>query len=149
MTDLGAVWKRDRSGTFLHLFSLATGKGVPALRLQLLDTEGQTLAEANTDASGNAQLPQNDEARWVFAQAESDSHLIAINSGESSLPLYRLGVNDESSDYDSDGGSNTMFLFTERGVYKPGDKVYLKGLRARSARRSTAHPRRRRRSRSL
>ncbi len=128
LTDLGAIWKRDRSGTFLHLFSLATGKGIPSLGLQLLDTEGQSVADATTDAAGNAQLPQNDEARWVFAQSPTDSHLIALNAGESSLPLYRLGVNDESSDYDSDGGSNSMFLFTERGVYKPGDKVYLKGF---------------------
>ena len=126
LTDLGAVWKRDRASTFLHLFSLASGKSIPSLRLQLLDAEGKPLAKAATDASGNARLPQNDDARWIFAQSETDSHLISLFAGENSLPLYRLGVTEESSDSDDDS-LNSIFLFTERGVYKPGDKVYLKG----------------------
>ncbi|MFN2507585.1 MAG: hypothetical protein ABR589_02305, partial [Chthoniobacterales bacterium] len=41
LTDLGAVWKRDPDATFLHVFSLATGKGVAAARLRLLDTDGK------------------------------------------------------------------------------------------------------------
>lgn len=128
LTDLGAVWKRDRESTFLHLFSLASGKGIAALRLQLLDGEGAVLADATTDAKGNAQLAQNPDARWVFARSENDSHLISLYSGENALPLYRLGVTEESSDYDNDPSStNSIFMFTERGVYKPGDKLYLKG----------------------
>jgi uncharacterized protein YfaS (alpha-2-macroglobulin family) len=39
-----------------------------------------------------------------------------------------LGVTEDSSRYDEEGRSaNTIFLFTERGVYKPGDTLYLKG----------------------
>ena len=81
-----------------------------------------------TDKAGDARLPQNDDARWVFAQGENDAHLIALSSGENSLPLYRLGVTEDASEYEEEGSSaNTIFLFTERGVYKPGDKLYLKG----------------------
>ncbi|MFN2507584.1 MAG: alpha-2-macroglobulin, partial [Chthoniobacterales bacterium] len=83
---------------------------------------------AVADAAGEARLPKEDAARWIFVETESDSHLIGINSGENLLPLYRLGVTEESSDYDEEGrDSNTIFLFTERGVYKPGDKLFLKG----------------------
>ncbi|MEO5720926.1 MAG: hypothetical protein ABIR71_05580, partial [Chthoniobacterales bacterium] len=78
LTDLGAVWKRDRDSTFLHLFSLASGRSVPSLRVRLLDGEGAALADATTDATGNARLPQNSEARWIFAQSDTDSHLISI-----------------------------------------------------------------------
>ncbi|MGI8435596.1 MAG: alpha-2-macroglobulin family protein [Chthoniobacterales bacterium] len=126
LTDLGAVWKQDRDHTSLHLFSLATGKGLPALRLQLLDPNGKSLAEAVTDAAGNAQLPQDDEMRWVFARSADDAQLIALN-GDGLLPLYRLGVTQEDADGDGNA-ANTVFMFTERGVYKPGDKVYLKGF---------------------
>src|SRR4029077_1972166 len=73
-----------------------------------------------------AGLPKTDEERWVFLQTESDSHLIALSSAESSLPLYRLGVTEESSD-DEGSAPRSVFLFTERGVYKPGDKLHLKG----------------------
>ncbi len=126
LTDLGAVWKRDRAGLSLYAFSLASGKGIPSVRLQLLSDELKQLAEGMTDDRGEARLPKTDEERWVFLQTESDSHLVALSSAESSLPLYRLGVTEESSD-DDGSSSKSVFLFTERGVYKPGDKLHLKG----------------------
>ncbi len=79
LTDLGAVWKRDGRTTVLHLFSLASGKGLAAARLRLLDREGQQLAQATTGTGGDAQLPQISEARWIFAETEADAHLIPIS----------------------------------------------------------------------
>lgn len=125
LTDIGSVWKRDSAGITLHLFSLTTGQALPGVRLRLIDTEQKDLGEAVTDAQGGAHLPNETEARWVFAQGKDDAHLISINSGEASVPLYRLGVTD---DYGEDEGEvRSIFLFTERGVYKPGDVVHLKG----------------------
>lgn len=126
LTDIGSVWKRDSGGITLHLFSLTTGQALPGVRLRLIDTEEKPLGEAVTDAQGGAHLPYASEARWIFAQGKDDAHLISINSGEASVPLYRLGVTD---DYGEDEGDvRSIFLFTERGVYKPGDVVHLKGI---------------------
>ena len=114
------------AGISLHVFSLASGKGISGVRLQLLSDELKQLAEGRTDERGEAKLPKTDEERWVFLQTESDSHLIALASAENYVPLYRLGVTEESSD--DDGSSpKSVFLFTERGVYKPGDTLHLKG----------------------
>ncbi|MEN3370029.1 MAG: alpha-2-macroglobulin [Verrucomicrobiota bacterium] len=126
LTDLGAVWKRDKSGISLHVFSLSSGEALPGVQLRLIDTEQKQLGEAVTDAHGGARLPATSDARWVFAQRGEDGHLIAINSGESSVPLYRLGVYDESGEDETE--LRAVFLFTERGVYKPGDVVHLKGI---------------------
>jgi uncharacterized protein YfaS (alpha-2-macroglobulin family) len=125
LTDIGSVWKRDSRNLTLHLFSLTTGESLPNTRVRLLDTDQKQLAEAVTDADGGALLPYNSEARWVFAQREGDGHLISINSGDASVPLYRLGVTD---DYGDEVDPNPIFLFTERGVYNPGDIVHLKGI---------------------
>jgi uncharacterized protein YfaS (alpha-2-macroglobulin family) len=125
LTDIGSVWKRDSGGITLYLFSLATGQALPGVQLRLIDPEQKDLGEAVTDAEGGAHLPYVSEARWVLAQGKEDAHLISINSGEASVPLYRLGVTD---DYGEDEGElRSIFLFTERGVYKPGDVVHLKG----------------------
>jgi uncharacterized protein YfaS (alpha-2-macroglobulin family) len=126
LTDIGSVWKRDKSGISLHLFSLSTGQALPAVQLRLLDTEQKPLAEAVTDANGAAHLPDVSESRWVFAQREGDAHLIAIHNGEASVPLYHLGVTDDFGEGETEARS--VFLFTERGVYKPGDVVHLKGI---------------------
>ncbi|MDQ6624546.1 MAG: MG2 domain-containing protein, partial [Verrucomicrobiota bacterium] len=126
LTDIGAVWKRDRAGTWLHLFSLATGKGIPSAQLRLLTDENAELARSTTNANGDASLEKSDDARWLFVKTEADAHVISLTGGESLLPLYRLGVT-ESSDAD-DASAQSIFLFTERGVYKPGDVVHLKGF---------------------
>ena len=125
LTDIGSVWKNDFKQLTLHLFSLTTGASLPNVRLQLIDTELKQIGEAVTDANGGASLPYTSEARWVFAQSEADSYLIAINASDASVPLYRLGVTD---DYGDEPELSSIFLFTERGVYKPGDVVHLKGI---------------------
>jgi alpha-2-macroglobulin len=125
LTDIGSVWKRDSSGITLHFFSLMTGEKLSNVQLRLLDKDQKQLAEAMTDANGGAHLPYFSESRWVFAQREGDAHLISINAGDASVPLYRLGVTD---DYGDEVDPNPIFLFTERGVYKPGDIVHLKGI---------------------
>ncbi|HEY2138818.1 MAG TPA: MG2 domain-containing protein, partial [Chthoniobacterales bacterium] len=125
LSDIGSVWKRDPAGVTLHFFSLTTGESLRDVKLRLLDADQKELAEAVTDAQGGAHLPNASESRWVFAQRADDSNLISINSGEASVPLYRLGVTDDSGDEVEPG---SVFLFTERGVYKPGDVVHLKGI---------------------
>ncbi|MCA1659997.1 MAG: hypothetical protein LC642_05600, partial [Verrucomicrobiaceae bacterium] len=129
LTDLGAVWKGDPDETLLHVFSIASGKAIAGAKLQLIDRELQSLGEATTDNDGNARLADDGDARWVFVQTESDAHLVELHSGENSLPLYQLGVSEDSS---YEGAERrylkTIFLFTERGVYKPGEKLYVKGL---------------------
>jgi uncharacterized protein YfaS (alpha-2-macroglobulin family) len=128
LTDLGAVWKRDSETTLLHVFSLGTGKGIAGARLQLVDDDLTPLGDATADERGDARLTNADDARWVFIQTDNDAHLVALNSGDNSLPLYQLGVVDESGDEEGEGRSaRTVFLFTERGVYKPGDQLHLKG----------------------
>ena len=125
LTDIGSVWKRDFGGITLHFFSLTTGESLAGVQLRLLNTEQKQMAEAVTDAQGGAHLPYESESRWVYAQRDGDGHLISINSGEASVPLYRLGVTDE---YGDESDPSSIFLFTERGVYKPGDVVHLKGI---------------------
>jgi len=126
ITDIGSVWKRDSQQLTLHLFSLTTGQALAGVQLRLLDSDQKQMGEAVTDAHGGAHLPYESEARWVFAQREGDAHLISINSGEASVPLYRLGVTDDSGEDEPE--VHSIFLFTERGVYKPGDVVHLKGI---------------------
>ncbi|PYJ08760.1 MAG: hypothetical protein DMF06_11970, partial [Verrucomicrobia bacterium] len=94
LTDLGAVWKRDRSGLSVHVFSLTKGQGVAGAKLRLIDSKITPVeqGEATTDKDGNARLPAANEARWVFVEHEGDGHLIAIHNSDASVPLYRLGV---------------------------------------------------------
>jgi uncharacterized protein YfaS (alpha-2-macroglobulin family) len=127
LTDLGAVWKQDRSGLSVHVFSLTKGQAIAGVKLRMLDGEIKQVekGEAITDKDGNARLPAESEARWVFAEHDGDGHLIAIHNGDASVPLYRLGVTESG---EGEEELKAVYLFTERGVYKPGDVVHLKGF---------------------
>lgn len=125
LTDLGAVWKTDRNGLSVHAFSLTKGTGLPNVRLRLLDGDTKQIesGEATTDKDGNATLPFGGDPRWMFAEREGDGHLISIHSGGTDVPLYRLGISEGD-----EREVRSVFLFSERGVYKPGDIIHLKGF---------------------
>jgi alpha-2-macroglobulin len=125
LTDIGSVWKNDFHELTLHLFSLATGEPLAGVQLQLIGKDEGRKGDAVTDAQGGARLPYTSDVRWVFARHEGDSYLISINASDASVPLYRLGVTD---DYGNEEDPRAVMLFTERGVYKPGDVVHLKGI---------------------
>src|SRR4030095_2295956 len=43
VTDLGVVWKTAKSGTFAHVFSLATGAPVAGAKVRLVSTQHANL----------------------------------------------------------------------------------------------------------
>ncbi|MEA3210076.1 MAG: alpha-2-macroglobulin [Chthoniobacter sp.] len=131
VTDLGVVWKSSKNETFAHVFSLATGAPVAGVKVQLVAPENASLAEATTDASGVAKLPAFENARWLLAENGPDFHLVPLDEDSNRLSLYRFRILRHASEEEGDGtvaDGRQVFLFTERGVYKPGETVHLKGI---------------------
>lgn len=130
LTDLGVVTKRNLDGTReVFVQSLAQGTPVAGARVRAVARNGETLAAADTDASGRASLPALDG----FTR-EKQPTLLAISAGEdlSFLPLYgdgraldlsRFDVGGESNDLDP--GTLKAYLFSDRGLYRPGDTINL------------------------
>ncbi|MDP9003201.1 MAG: MG2 domain-containing protein, partial [Verrucomicrobiota bacterium] len=127
LTDLGAVWKRDKEGNLaLHLFSLEKGQSLAGVKLHLLGEEQKHIGDGTvTDKEGNASIPEANDARWLFAELGGDGHLIALRNSDTSVPLYRLGVTESG---EGEEEVKSVLLFSERGVYKPNDVVHLKGF---------------------
>jgi uncharacterized protein YfaS (alpha-2-macroglobulin family) len=129
LTDIGAVWKRAPGETFLHVFSLKSGKALAGAKVRLLDDKDKTLATGKADENGIARLPATtEEARWFFVEHERDSHVIEFRSGRNYIDLARVDVSFDESEESVPTDAMRVFLFTERGVYKPGETVHLKGI---------------------
>lgn len=128
LTDLGAVWKRAPGETFVQVFSMKTGQGVGGAQVRLLSEADKLVAEAKADEHGIARLPAANDARWILVEKGTDTHLVEFRNGRNYINLARVDV--EFSEEDEHSGSESVrtFLFTERGVYKPGDTVHLKGI---------------------
>ena len=139
VTDLGVVWKNSANETFAHVFSLATGAPVAGVKVQLLSAENADLGIATTDATGTAILPAAKKAEWLRAASGADLHLVPLDDDSNHLSLYRFHLPfREDEDEDAAVSAQQVLLFTERGVYRPGETVHLKGI-VRDPRSGQAH----------
>ena len=130
LTDLGALWKKSDGELFVQVFSQRKGIPVAGAVVQLLDDENRVLSEATADTRGTAKLKPAEAARWISLSHEADFHVLPLNSYESQLRLWSLGVHRSHS---PEGGDDMRIkLFSDRPVYQPREVVHLKGIVRRS-----------------
>lgn len=130
VTDLGVVAKRGQSSALVWATRLSTGAVVRGAEVRLLDSSGGLIAKGRTDGRGLARfakLPENSGQTFFVVSHEGDTALLGTESQwREGLYGWQLGV--ETAEHD-DG--RRLFVHTDRGVYRPGEKVLLHGLARR------------------
>jgi uncharacterized protein YfaS (alpha-2-macroglobulin family) len=112
----------------LHVFarSLATARPLPGVKIRLIATGQDILGVQTTDASGAVSFPA---ALLVGSRANAPATLVAYGDGRNfafqdfTRPAFDLsdrGVSGRISP-----GDFQAFLYTERGIYRPGETVTL------------------------
>ncbi len=130
LTDLGLLVKTNAdSSREVFVMSLRSQNPVAGTKISLLSRNGSTLAEATTDTQGRAVLAKplvaakEQQAVAILARLGHDISFISLRPGQ--LPAL------DYSRYNVDGilGSRTKaveaHVFTERGVYRPGDAIHF------------------------
>jgi alpha-2-macroglobulin len=144
ITDLALSYKISEKSLLVWVTSFHTGKPVADASI-MLETDGGKLCfvgKTNKDGvllihkdqsfpavvPGGEGKPQNevvpfDHIRWIVAATKDDSGGIKINSDElkPSSVKQTKGLKDKPD-------FMTGYIFTERGVYKPGETVFFKFL---------------------
>jgi alpha-2-macroglobulin len=133
--DEGAVW----------VTGVGDGRPRAGVAVRLHDAEGRVRAESRTDAAGVARLqgfrgpahrPRPDEEceEWcgepefegyVSATLGSDRALVGINAYDPDLSPYQFGVHGA---WGEERAPAAGAVFTERGIYRPGEPVYAKAI---------------------
>ena len=133
LTDLGLLAKTNADlSRDVFVMSLKDQKPVAGASVEMLARNGSSLAKSTTDALGRAPLPKP-----TITAREQQPVAIVVRQGKdlSFIPLRpgHLPALDYSR-YDVDGvlASRTKaveaHIFTERGVYRPGDKVHFASI---------------------
>lgn len=119
-SDIGMVAKLEENGA-LHVVTtdIGTAKPLPGLRIKAYNYQNQLLGETTSDANGFAVFSLRDRAFYVSAEGGGDIGYLRI-AGEGALPLSHFDVGGEVSAKGVKG-----ILFGERGVWRPGDTLYL------------------------
>ena len=128
ITDLGISAKRAGDNLYIWVKSLATGAPVPAARVQLISDNNQTLLSGTTNWAGFVEFTEVAEKTEDFipfmitvakrddlAFIQLDKHEIATADFNIAGPAYL------QKGYEA-------FLYTSRGVYRPGETVQLAGV---------------------
>lgn len=128
-TDLGLLVKSASDGS-RDVFVMSLGKGQPvaAVDIQAIARNGSVLESVRTDEQGHARLPDFKDLTGdrlpvaVLAVKDGDTSFLPFN--ERQLPAM------DYSRFDVDGvlasriKAIEAFVFTERGVYRPGDTIH-------------------------
>ncbi|MDQ3804645.1 MAG: MG2 domain-containing protein [Acidobacteriota bacterium] len=145
VTDLATVQKVAPGGA-MHVYAVDRKTGAPREGVRVLVARGKEDAAAGTtDAQGLLRLavkqpePPGEEGEAeegeegaeggaVEEEPANDSYLVMATAGEN------FTISDLDSYYFSGGGSEegggalTSYLYTDRPVYRPQQKVYFKGI---------------------
>ncbi|WP_420588342.1 alpha-2-macroglobulin family protein [Bacterioplanoides sp.] len=131
VTDLGIMLKKAADGQqFVYVQSVKTGKPVAGARVKLLGRNGIPVFSATTNTQGWVAFASADRYR---NEREPVAYLVSYGNDSSYLPYNRHQRRIDFSGFDIDGeygGNNSGknlkgFLFSDRGIYRPGETVSL------------------------
>jgi len=126
ITDLAITAKRHRDGYLVWVTSLRTAEPVPDVVVEGLTYNNQKVAIARTDAEGIARLQfagtHPDGGIWVITAAK-DGDLSYLQPDDNQWVIDDI----ERQGRPYPNHYETM-LYTDRGVYRPGETIHLTGI---------------------
>jgi uncharacterized protein YfaS (alpha-2-macroglobulin family) len=120
-SDLGITVKMDANNNLTAFAAnLVTAQPESNVSIQVYDFTNQLMCEGKTNSQGMVTMKYEDEApHVVIASKDKQKGYLKVNAGNS-LSL---------SSFDVSGTENSKglkgYIYGERGVWRPGDKIYL------------------------
>lgn len=133
VTNLGLTTKLSPDETLVWVTALDSGQPLPNIALRLRDDRNTLLWEGATDASGLAFAPglreldpKNERKIYVTAVADDGSvSYLEASDGDYAIRAYQFGL---AYQWNWQRFQHEGLVFTDRGVYKKGDTVHVKGI---------------------
>ncbi len=136
ITDLGLLVKEEAGGgRQVFVQSLADGRPASGVTVSVLGRNGLAVATAVTEGDGRAVFPrlsdfEREKAPVAFlARRGSDLSFLPYDRADRRLDLSRFDTGGLTGD--GTGERLDAYLFSDRGLYRPGDAFHL-GLIVRS-----------------
>src|SRR5690606_13848517 len=110
--------------------SLTTGVPLEGVDVALADASGETLWTGKTDAEGVVRAPgmqkHSGEPRAIVATtSQGDAALLDLADWDTNFEPYRFGL---PYAWGETATGLRGYVFTERGVYRAGETVHVKGF---------------------
>jgi hypothetical protein len=136
VTALGVSAKFSPDRNLVWVTALDTADPIAGARVEIRGKENRILWEGRTDSLGVAMTPGwralgltrnkpwQRPRQWVFVY-HNDQMAYTTSDWGAGIHPYRFGID---YDWNPEPVKTAGSLFTDRGIYRPGDTVHLKGL---------------------
>ncbi len=149
--DLGITWKYSPENNLVWVTSLKTTEPAAGVKIELRDNENQVLATAYTDEAGFCELPgwaktnmkeevitheyeseyemesyseRSEPNFWILA-ANADDQAVYSNRWGFGVDPWRFNI---SYNWEARAEEYGGDIFSEKGLYKSGETVHIKGI---------------------
>lgn len=121
VSDLGLHARAGKEGVYVHAASLANGEARGGIELTLQNAKGETLAQATTDAQGDAQLPLKPKSDQVLI-GRSGGEVAIVAFGQPALDLSEFEVAGRAQ------SAQDVFAWSGRDLFRPGETLQVSAL---------------------
>lgn len=119
-SNIGLITKRGNdNGMVVAVTNILTAKPMPGVSLEILDYQKQVMYKGVSDADGMAHFDLKRKPYLLVAKSGAERGYLKLDDG-SSLPLSRFNVGGDEIQSGLKG-----FIYGERGVWRPGDSIFL------------------------
>ncbi len=129
ITDLGMLIKKGIDNSHnVFVQSISTGKPVPGAKVEIIGKNGIPVATQITDSGGRADFMslkdfKNEKHPVVYlVRNDKDLTFLPFDVRDRGINFVRF---DTGGIYESTTGALKAFIFSDRGIYRPGDEMRL------------------------
>ncbi|OQX95271.1 hypothetical protein B6I21_06290, partial [candidate division KSB1 bacterium 4572_119] len=127
-TDLGIIAKKAGDDLWVWLNSLTSLNPIPNAEIKLFSRNNQLLKTVKTNSEGIAFIQS-----YTQFDEEFTPYIITASKKDDLCFLELTKRQLSTSDFDVDGGAYLQhgyeaFLYSERGIYRPGETAHLAGI---------------------
>ena len=139
VTNLGISVRYSGNKFAILVGQLNTGKPVQNAVVNICNKNG-TIVSGKTDENGMAVIPftashydmfcnyKDYNDRYILIEAITDDDKLSYKVQPYSHNLWQFGVYNTVEPEDIEKAHNAVFMFTDRGLYRPGETVTFKGV---------------------
>ncbi|HEY4323296.1 MAG TPA: MG2 domain-containing protein [Mucilaginibacter sp.] len=119
-SNIGLIAKRSNDNSMvIAVTNILTAQPMKGVELQFLDYQKQLIFKTTSDGDGFAKFNLKRKPYLLVAKQGNERGYLKLDDG-SSLPLSRFNVGGDVIQSGLKG-----FLYGERGVWRPGDSIYM------------------------
>lgn len=130
VTNIGITGKLFEAGTVVWLTSLDTGLPIANAKIEIRNSENKVIAEGTSGTDGiiKVNLPKKEKDSpksnmlYIFAY-NGDDFAFSTSNWDQGFSPWEYGIYGSYT-----GETSKAYLFTERGIYKPGETIHFKAI---------------------